>query len=227
MNNINSRNSDKIEDLKKRNRSNSENLKMMGKKQENILINLSTEIDNKDWKQCKSDLKELSNNSKEIHRLMEAQNSTTDEILVLLENSSKVNKVLCFSDWVGILIDQIIVPELGRDGWDSLSRAYTRNIIREANTPKFFKNEMQSFDQLKKILNNNNNITSEDFYSLIKLNRRRNTEFHMGTGSQNLNEAKQSLETTFPEDLECYREPLRKALDAIENLLKKQEQECD
>ena len=38
----------------------------------------------------------------------------------------------------------------------------------------------------------------------------------MNTNSQNLDEAKQQLEImAFPEHFECFKEPLKKALDAI------------
>ncbi|RGB35807.1 hypothetical protein C1646_758909 [Rhizophagus diaphanus] len=98
-----------------------------------------------------------------MHQLMKAQNEMiqqknlclTENILELLEDSSKSNQILCYNDWMC------------------------------------------------------------------------NDKFHMNTNSQNLNEAKQQLEIMTPEWFKYFKEPLKKALDAIKTWWNEREQDVE
>ncbi|RGB26374.1 hypothetical protein C1646_770522 [Rhizophagus diaphanus] len=147
-------------------------------------------------------------------------NQILQERVASLENSSedlsKTNRILVYSDWVVILIDQIIVPQFmgGQNDWDKIVNIFTKSICQ--NTDYYLlenEEEDKLFERLDEILKKVK-MTLGEFEYLIRLNKKRNLQFHKN--DQSLDEAKRQLEMTFPKDLECYKEPLRKALCAIE-----------
>jgi len=216
-----------LENLKLKNKLHGKELDMKCQNQEKIYNNISMDLNGQDWERCLSNFEELNNNSKDMRQMMKTQNeivqdtfSLTENILISLENTSKQKQILRYNDWVVTLIDEIIVPGLGvggRDAWIKISNAYTRNMSQNTIDFEYFEykddEEEQLFEQLEDILDKVN-MTIEDFDWLIKLNKMRNAEFHIN--AQPIDEAKKQLEMPFPDDFECYKEPLKKALDAIE-----------
>ncbi|RIA91434.1 hypothetical protein C1645_737088 [Glomus cerebriforme] len=96
-------------------------------------------------------------------------------------------------DTIAEIVQKLPLEVLGKFCWINCTwYKEIRNISRDNNPPKFYANE--------------------PFYQL----KMRNDNFHMNTNLQNLDEAKQQLEImAFPDRFECFREPLKKALDAI------------
>ncbi|CAB4444722.1 unnamed protein product [Rhizophagus irregularis] len=190
-----------LENLKSKNNKHSEELDMKCRDEEEIHKKISIGFNNQDWTQCKSNFEVLSNNSKEMRKIMKNQSKITEDTFSLTEKILASNKniegrlallentkqILRYSDWIVILIDEIIVPKLMED-----DRLFARLV--------------EILDQV--------NITLGEFEYLVRLNKMRNTEFHIN--NQPLCEAKKQLEMTFPEHLEHFKEPLKKALYAIE-----------
>ncbi|PKY28723.1 hypothetical protein RhiirB3_445030 [Rhizophagus irregularis] len=209
----------------------------------NYLENLKSKnnkhsFNNQDWTQCKSNFEVLSNNSKEMRKIMKNQSkitedtfSLTEKILVSTEKILASNKniegrlallentkqILRYSDyWVVILINEIIVPKLMGDqnDWDRISTIFMKSILEDTDHYVLENEEdVRLFERLVEILDQVN-ITLGEFEYLVRLNKMRNTEFHIN--NQPLCEAKKQLEMTFPEHLEHFKEPLKKALYAIE-----------
>ena len=233
-----------LENLKSKNKKHVEELDMKCRIEEEIHKVILADLNNQDWTRCRSSFEELSNNSKEIHQMMRTQNKIAEDTFSLtekieekvaslsktnqilqgrvaslensLEDSSKTNRILVYSDWVVILIDQIIVPQFmgGQNDWDKIVNIFTKSICQ--NTDYYLlenEEEDKLFERLDEILKKDK-MTLGEFEYLIRLNRKRNLQFHKN--DQSLDEAKRQLEMTFPKDLECYKEPLKKALCAIE-----------
>ncbi|PKY60057.1 hypothetical protein RhiirA4_483321 [Rhizophagus irregularis] len=207
-----------LENLKSKNNKHSEELDMKCRDEEEIHKKISIGFNNQDWTQCKSNFEVLSNNSKEMRKIMKNQSKITEDTFSLTEKILASNKniegrlallentkqILRYSDWIVILIDEIIVPKLMGDqnDWDRISTIFTKN----EEDDRLFARLVEILDQV--------NITLGEFEYLVRLNKMRNTEFHIN--NQPLCEAKKQLEMTFPEHLEHFKEPLKKALYAIE-----------
>ncbi|CAB4483746.1 hypothetical protein RhiirA1_429905 [Rhizophagus irregularis] len=226
-----------LENLKSKNKKHIEELDMKCRIEEKIHKVLLADLNNQDWTRCRSSFEELSNNSKEIHQMMRTQNKIAEDTFSLTEkfeekvqilqgrvaslensseDSSKTNRILVYGDWVVILIDQIIVPQFmgGQNDWDKIVNIFTKSICQ--NTDYYLlenEEEDKLFERLDEILKKVK-MTLGEFEYLIRLNKKRNLQFHKN--DQSLDEAKRQLEMTFPKDLECYKEPLKKALCAIE-----------
>ncbi|CAB4411777.1 unnamed protein product [Rhizophagus irregularis] len=219
-----------LENLKSKNNKHSEELDMKCRDEEEIHKKISIGFNNQDWTQCKSNFEVLSNNSKEMRKIMKNQGKITEDTFSLTEKILASNKniegrlallentkqILCYSDWVVILIDEIIVPKFMGDqnDWDRISTILTKSILEDTDY-YVLENEEDDrlFERLVEILDQVN-ITLGEFEYLVRLNKMRNTEFHIN--NQPLCEAKKQLEMTFPEHLEHFKEPLKKALYAIE-----------
>ncbi|CAB4393372.1 unnamed protein product [Rhizophagus irregularis] len=219
-----------LENLKSKNNKHSEELDMKCRVEEEIHKKISIGFNNQDWTQCKSNFEVLSNNSKEMRKIMKNQSKITEDTFSLTEKILASNKniegrlallentkqILRYSDWVVTLINEIIVPKLMGDqnDWDRISTIFTKSILEDTDH-YVLENEEDDrlFERLVEILDQVN-ITLGEFEYLVRLNKMCNTEFHIN--NQPLCEAKKQLEMTFPEHLEHLKEPLKKALYAIE-----------
>jgi len=146
-----------LANLKSKSKIHAKELDIKFQNQEKIYSDFLKNLTGQNWKQCLSNFKELSNNSKDMCQLMKIQNkmiqenlSFTENMLISLEDiskrledtskrlasledSSRNIQILCYNDWVKTLINAIIVPGLSLDGWNTMSNAFARNISRNNN----------------------------------------------------------------------------------------------
>jgi len=211
-----------LEHLKSKNLNLGKNLEMKCKNQETIFNDMSKVFNDEDWDQFSGSFQELKDNSKHMHQMIKSQNeivqetfSHTENILKFLENSHKNNEALRYRDWVTKLIDEIIekLENSGEDGqrtWNKIKRAFRIKV--EENKVDFIQSAMTHILLLEKILKEVN-MTLEEFELLMRLKWKGNAEFHIN--NQTVDEAIEQLKIPWPEDLQCFKDPLGKALYAV------------
>ncbi|GBC10593.1 hypothetical protein RclHR1_09760003 [Rhizophagus clarus] len=185
----------KLENIESKNTKSRKELDKKYREQESILNDMWKGLSNKDWDQSLKYFGTLVDNSGHILEIVKGQNeivqdniSITRDVLKLLRNSRRNTELLRYSDWITDLIQEI------NNKLDNIedvnSHVVWNKIAHEVS------------------------ITLDEFELLMALKWKSNDEFHI---KESQTEA-EALETLKPEsfsELQCFVEPLRKAINAV------------
>ncbi|CAG8623378.1 11875_t:CDS:2 [Funneliformis caledonium] len=142
-------------------------------------------IDLNDGETLVQNNEELKSRSRIVLQIAEQQNKLTSDIFILTKDVLR-KEILLYRDKISIF-NHIMVD--------------------------FKKEDQEYILKLEKILNDVK-ITVVEFELLLRMKMSGNNEFHQGD-VQTLDQARRYLETSFPNELEVFRIPLRKLLDAL------------
>jgi len=174
-------------------------------------------MDNNDWVTCRENFERQIDNQNNLFNIMEQQQKLVHDILAYLEVVSKrIENVVALSvyrDFISLFVFEV-KKKLGREVWLEVMGAIGRK--RKFKKTNFKKEEMRFISQLEDFLHHFN-MTVEDFELLMGLKAVSNSEFHKDE-EQNAKVARQQLETSFPDDLNDFKDPLRKLFNAFDTL---------
>ncbi|RHZ65125.1 hypothetical protein Glove_319g53 [Diversispora epigaea] len=181
--------------------------------QETLLKNMAKNIESTQWDQCVMNVEKLNENTIQMHEMMERQNdllentfSITEEILNKLNSKETLS---CFRDWITYFIEEV-EEKLGSDTWRKVNSAINFKI-RKGN---FGRRDKRYISQLEKILEEVG-MNVKEFELLMIMKKRSNSEFHRGE-NQSKEEALEQLDTLFPDEFKDFKDPLKKAIEAID-----------
>src|SRR5688572_7062495 len=202
-----------------------ERIEVMKKEGPALLEEITNNISKKEFNQCILILNigNLENHLKNVYKIMEEQNeisSTTisrleelecrvEELELQLELQANETKFFSsYRDWVKHFINTIIINELGERKW----RLVDSGLDLKKRGLTLTQEEQDCINDLKNLLDGFGMITN-DLRLLQQVMYKSNVKFH--SNNQTLEEAKMKLRDPVPIDLQVYKPPLEKALEAI------------
>lgn len=175
-------------------------------------------IEDEDWDRCKisENLAELDESTENISKMIEEHKKSTNDILDLLEEVIKklenMEALSVYRDFISEFFEEV-ESRLGADVWAKV-RAAINGKLRTKKV-NFKRNEEQYISKLRNFLQEVN-MTVEDIERMILFKKKSNAEFHQGERLEP-GEMREKFETSFPEDLNDFKDSFRKAFDALDN----------
>ncbi|PKY47584.1 hypothetical protein RhiirA4_403566 [Rhizophagus irregularis] len=179
---------------------------------------MSNNIEEEDWDRCRisKNFVELDESTENISKMIEQHKKSTNEVLVLLEEVIKklenMEALSVYRDFISEFFEEV-EARLGADVWAKVRAAINRKQrnkkVNFRQNEEVYISELQSF--LQEI-----DMTVEDIELMILFKKKSNTEFHQGERLEP-KEMREKFETSFPEDLNDFKESFRKAFGALDN----------
>ncbi|CAB4406464.1 unnamed protein product [Rhizophagus irregularis] len=186
--------------------------------QQDIKKEMSNNIEEEDWDRCRisKNFVELDESTENISKMIEQHKKSTNEVLVLLEEVIKklenMEALSVYRDFISEFFEEV-EARLGADVWAKVRAAINRKQrnkkVNFRQNEEVYISELQSF--LQEI-----DMTVEDIELMILFKKKSNTEFHQGERLEP-KEMREKFETSFPEDLNDFKESFRKAFGALDN----------
>ncbi|SRR6266542_1871738 len=182
------------------------------------MIQLTKEItknaDSNQWEELRVNLADLNDNTNNLFDMMDKHNEVSDKILDLLEVVMKdlmnLNALSVYRDFVSVFVGEI-EDKLGTEVLVKVRNAIHKRKFKKVN---FKQDEVGYISQLEKILGDVN-MTVEEFELLMGLKAKSNSEFHKGE-EQDVEEVKKQLDTSLSDDLQDFKDPLRKLFNVFD-----------
>ncbi|RGB43476.1 hypothetical protein C1646_749704 [Rhizophagus diaphanus] len=175
-------------------------------------------IEDEDWDRCKisENWVELDESTENISKMIEQHKKSTNDILVLLEEVIKklenMEALSVYRDFISEFFEEV-EARLGADVWAKVRAAINRKI--RSKKVNFKQNEEVYISKLRSFLQEVN-MTVEDIERMMLFKKKSNAEFHQGERLEP-EEIREKFETSFPEDLNDFKDSFRKAFDALDN----------
>jgi hypothetical protein len=152
---------------------------------------------------------------------MDKQKEVFDSILKLLKeimiNKMYLKTLSIYRDYITDFVEEIEV-KLGTEKWNQVRNAIRKKRNSDQLQPSFELEELVFISELEKVLKSVKMSVSE-FELLMEMKAMSNSEFHKEgkRGMRKLKEVKSQLEKSLPKDLQVYKVPLIKLLNAHES----------
>ncbi|RGB35677.1 hypothetical protein C1646_759012 [Rhizophagus diaphanus] len=170
---------------------------------------------------CLEKLATLGESTENVRRAIEQYNKLNSDVLSFLEEVitelEKVIKKLESMEALSIYRDVIsdffidVRAGVGAGVWDKAESAINKKF--RFGKVNFKKEDEEFISKLQNFLQEFN-LTVEDIELMVLFKRKSNTEFHQGE-RLGLVEVREKFETSFPESLISFKEPMRRVLDFL------------
>jgi hypothetical protein len=177
---------------------------------ENTLCNIHKDLNDlcKDNKILRKDIENLCKDNKILHED--------------IKNLQKSKEILCYRDWVGNLIEEVIKKLRlkkvdgqtvnGQAAWKIIASAFSTKIKYKK---KIFEPKSRVYINLLTEILNEVDINLEEFELLMKFKWTGNNKFHVEK-FQSEDEALEELtQFSFPNNLKCYKDSIKKSIIAV------------